>query len=343
MRRCLLTTALTSFLAIVAAPHIVPAQTPSINLWPRTAPGSEQWTQEERVIENTPVGTVVFNVVTPTLTAFLPSPATATGTGVIIAPGGGFVALAISQEGTDVARWLQQRGIAAFVLQYRIVEKRGDGIPRMDMDTSGRYGIADGIQALKVVRQHAGEWGVSPGRVGMLGFSAGGMVTSGALLQRDSAARPSFAAIIYGAPFGVMPPIPVSLPPVFLAWAQDDPIALAPIARFHDALRSAGIKPEVHAFRAGGHGFGMKKQKLGSDHWIDALYNWMEAQGLTAPSARTSNVFYLGADISALAGGRPPVRCVFRSIPIARFARSRSPISLEADQSFRLMPITRLT
>jgi acetyl esterase/lipase len=254
---------------------------PVVDVWPGVAPGSERWTQKERTIENTPVGTVVFNVVRPTLTAYLPERTKATGTAVVIAPGGAFVALAISLESTEVARWLQERGIAAFVLKYRTVEKRQDGIPQMDMDTAGRYGIADGIQALKVVRQRAAGWGISADRVGILGFSAGGMVASGTLLQPDAAARPSFAALVYGAPFGAMPRIPAKLPPVFLAWAQDDAVALAPVVRFHDALVAAGVKPEVHAFSAGGHGFGMRKQGTSSDHWVDALYYWLDAQGLT--------------------------------------------------------------
>jgi acetyl esterase/lipase len=252
-----------------------------VNIWPGAAPGSEHWTQKERIIENTPVGTVNFNVVTPTLTAYLPERAKATGTAVIIAPGGAFVALAISLESSDVARRLQERGVAAFVLKYRIMEKRGEGIPaNMDMDEAGKYGIADGIQAIKVVRQRATEWGVAPDRVGFMGFSAGAMVTSGALLQQDAAARPNFAAMIYGAPFGVMPAIPAKLPPMFLAWAQDDEVALQPIVKFYDALRAAGHKPETHIFSAGGHGFGMKKQGTSSDHWIDAFYYWLEAQGL---------------------------------------------------------------
>jgi len=256
-----------------------------VNVWPGVAPGSEKWTQKERVVENTPLGTVVFNVVTPTLTAFLPERAKATGTGVIVAPGGAFVALAIDLEGNEVARWLQERGIAAFVLKYRIVEKHGDGIPAgLNMDEAGQYGIADGIQALKVVRQHAAEWGLSPDRIGFLGFSAGAMVTSGTLLQKDAAARPSFAAMIYGAPFGAMPAIPAKLPPLFLAWAQDDPQAREPVVKFYDALAAAGHKPEVHIFSAGGHGFGLHKQGTTSDHWIDAFSNWLEAQGLTKPA-----------------------------------------------------------
>ncbi len=252
-----------------------------VNVWPGVAPGSEKWTQKERTVENTPLGTVVFNVVTPTLTAYLPERTKATGTGVIIAPGGAFVALAIDLEGNEVARWLQEKGIAAFVLKYRILEKRGEGIPAMNMDEAGQYGIADGIQALKVVRQHAAEWSLSPDRVGFMGFSAGAMVTSGALLQKDAAARPSFAAMIYGGPFGAMPAIPAKLPPMFLAWAQDDTQARQPVVKFYDALAAAGHKPEVHIFSAGGHGFGLRRQGTSSDHWIDAFYGWLEAQGLT--------------------------------------------------------------
>jgi acetyl esterase/lipase len=132
-----------------------------------------------------------------------------------------------------------------------------------------------------VVREHAAEWGLSPDRVGLLGFSAGAMVTSGALLQKDAAARPSFAGMIYGSPFGVMPNIPAQLPPMFLAWSQDDPMALEPIVKFYEVLKAAGHRPEVHVFGAGGHGFGMRKQGTSSDHWIDEFYYWLEAQGLT--------------------------------------------------------------
>ena len=267
--------------AVIAISAATSLHAQTVRLWPGVAPGSEQWTQHERTFRNTPVGTVIQNVVTPTLTAYLPPKGAATGTGVIVAPGGAFVALAIDLEAIDVARWLQQRGIAAFVLKYRTVEKHQDGMPAMDMDTAGRYGIADGIQALRVVRQHARQWGVAPDRVGFVGFSAGAMVASGALLQRDAAARPDFVALIYGAPFGVMPRIPATLPPVFMAWARDDPVALRAVLRFRDALVAAGHEPEAHEYSAGGHGFGMRKQGKPSDRWIDDLFRWMEAERLT--------------------------------------------------------------
>ena len=257
-----------------------------LKIWSGIAPGSENWTQRERAAKNTPIGTVVFNVVTPTLTVYLPERTKATGTGIIIAPGGAFVALAIDLEGYDVARWLQNKGVAAFVLKYRIVEKHQEGIPDIDMDEAGKYGTADGIQAIRVVRQHAGEWGISQDRVGFMGFSAGAMVTSGALLQQDTTARPNFAGLIYGGPFGKMPVIPAKLPPIFMAWAQDDNLALGAETRFYEALKAAGNNPEAHIFSAGGHGFGMRKQGTSSDHWIDEFYYWLQAQGLTKPTSR---------------------------------------------------------
>jgi len=259
----------------------------TLKIWPGAAPGSEHWTQQEQVVHGTPVGTIVLDVTTPTLTAYLPERTKASGTGVIIAPGGYCVALAIDTEGNEVARWLQQRGIAAFVLKYRLKEKKEEGIPKnLDMDAACHYGIADAIQAVKLVRQRAAQWGISLDKVGILGFSAGGMVASSALLQPDAAARPNFAALIYGAPFGAMPTIPAKLPPIFMAWAQDDDVAREPVAKFYDALMAAGLKPEAHIYGAGGHGFGMRKQGTSSDHWIDEFDDWLAAQGWTKRPAK---------------------------------------------------------
>lgn len=304
------------------------AQQQTIKIWPSVAPGSEDWSQPEGVMKGSDTDRVV-NIVTPTLIAYLPEKSKATGTGVIIAPGGGFSYLAIDKEGHRVANWLQERGIAGFVLKYRVRQMKpedvaafqarrgvggaaGRGTPGQNpapggrvgapanagrpaaaaggagrsMDSVGQYGIADGIQALKVLRQRAGEFGLSPDRIGIVGFSAGAMVTSGVLLQEDASSRPAFAAPIYGGPFGAVPAIPQNLPPVFLAWAQDDTTAGAACARFYAALTAAGSAPEVHIYRAGGHGFGMAKQGTTSDHWIDEFYYWLETQGFAKPATK---------------------------------------------------------
>lgn len=260
------------------------AQAQTIDIWPGVAPGSEQWRYVEKRVENTPNGAIVVNVVKPTLTAFLPERGKATGSAVIIAPGGAFVALAIEQEGNAVARWLQQKGVAAFVLKYRLMEQRASGMPSMpEMVEAGKYAAADGVQALKVLRQRASQWGVAPDRIGFIGFSAGATVATEPLLSADAAARPNFAGLLYGGPFGGPAKVPAQLPPVFLAWAQNDPISANTVVKLYDALKAAGHSPEAHVYAAGGHGFGMNKQGLSSDHWIEAFHAWLVAQGFTKP------------------------------------------------------------
>jgi acetyl esterase/lipase len=267
-----------------------------LNLWPGTPPGSEQWKQAETTLRP---GNIV-NVTTPTLTVYLPPPPSASGTAVIIAPGGGFISLSIDSEGHDVAKWLVARGFAAIVLKYRTVQLEGQDAAQIGqsagarfgaqlrdlalIDEDGKYGIADGIQAVKVVRAHAAEWGISPDRVVFTGFSAGGMITAYAAIQPD--ARPNYAAPIYGAPIASVPPIPQGLPPFFMAMAQDDNLAGRYIVRFYEALKAAEYRPEFHIFSSGGHGWGMRKQGRSSDHWIDAFYYWLEAQGLTRPPGK---------------------------------------------------------
>lgn len=257
------------------------AQT-TVDIWPGVAPGSEKWTYSEKAIDKSPAGPIVVNVAKPTLTAYLPDKKKATGTGVIIAPGGAFVTLAIDIEGRDVARWLQEKGIAAFVLKYRLMEQRpGGAMPSMaDMDAAGKFAAADGVQALKVVKQRAAEWGVSPDKIGIVGFSAGATVATTPLLG-DAAGRPAFVGLIYGGPFGGPGAVPANLPPIFLAWAQNDPIGANTTAKMYEALKASGQNPEAHIYVSGGHSFGLKKQGLTSDHWIESFYYWLEAQGFT--------------------------------------------------------------
>ena len=192
-----------------------------INLWPGVAPGSGRWKQRETVLGSGNSRSIV-NVTTPTLTVYQPAPSAATGTAVIIAPGGGFVNLSIDSEGHDVAKWLVARGVTAIVLEYRTVQIEGQDAAQLRrsagarfaaqlrnlplIDEDGKPGIADGIQAVKVVRAHAAEWGISPDRIVFTGFSAGGMITTNTAIQPDT--RPDYAAPIYGAPIASIPPIP---------------------------------------------------------------------------------------------------------------------------------------
>jgi acetyl esterase/lipase len=191
-----------------------------INIWPGVAPGSEQWKQKETTLGSGPMRGIV-NVTTPTLTAYLPDPAKATNTAVIIAPGGGFIFLGTDTH--EIAEWLAARGIAGFVLKYRTAQLPGETDAQLGQAVGarfgaqlnnhaliaedGKYGIADGIQSIKVLREHAAEFSVSPDRIVYMGFSAGGSIAEFASVQPDVSARPNYAAPIYGAPFPV-PQIP---------------------------------------------------------------------------------------------------------------------------------------
>lgn len=275
------------------------AQT-AVRVWPGVAPGSETWTWHEKVFRDVHfkganIGTVYEDVVTPTLTPYLPPPNKATGVGIIIAPGGGCLALAM-QTPLRIAHWLQQKGIAAFILKYRLQQKTASGsLPgNLNEDVACKWGIADGVQALKVIRAHATQWRVSPDRLGFMGFSAGGMITAEVLAQEHATDRPDFVGLFYGAPFASMPAIPANLPssqplaykplpPVFMAWAQDDEIAGPAMQRFFRLLVAEGYKPEAHIYYAGQHGFAESRTGTTSRHWLQEFYWWLQAQGFTLP------------------------------------------------------------
>jgi acetyl esterase/lipase len=236
---------------------------------------------------------VVANVTKPSLMVFKPAPELRNGTAAVICPGGGFMALSITSEGTEVAKYLAERGVTAFVLKYRIAHTGEDatqefvamlGDKQKFHEMSGKIvplAVADGLAAVTYVRQHASEWGVSPDRVGIVGFSAGGAVTAGVALQYAPEGRPAFVAPIYagGATFqGV--PVPPDAPPMFVAAATDDSLGLAPESvALYERWMGARKSAELHIYARGGHGFGMRKQNLPADHWIDRFAEWMEFEG----------------------------------------------------------------
>ncbi len=165
-----------------------------ISVYPGAAPGSEKWTHEEKEYFSPLFNTqVVTNVVKPTLTKFAPTAESSNGTAVVICPGGGFHALSINSEGVDVAKWLNEKGVTGFVLKYRLVPTGKDGVVEMlgkgrekveeDMRSVFELAAADGAAAVKYVRDHAEELGVNPKRVGLMGFSAGGSVTTAVALH----------------------------------------------------------------------------------------------------------------------------------------------------------------
>ena len=139
--------------------------------------------------------------------------------------------------------------------------------------------IADGRQALKVVRQRASECNIAPDRIGIMGFSAGGIVTMGVVMEHDAASRPNFAAPIYGAGLAEGPALPSDATPLFILCASDDSAAAAGSVATYTKWKGAGYPVELHVYAKGGHGFGMNKQGLPTDHWIERFADWLEQQG----------------------------------------------------------------
>lgn len=232
---------------------------------------------------------VIRNVSRPTLTVYLPDPAVATGTAVIVCPGGAYHFLAFEHEGIQVAEWLNRRGIAVFLLKYRLVQTGSDFPQCVDEHLNDPHQrktlvepiyplmVADGCQAVRLVCSRADEWGIAPHRIGMLGFSAGGMLTLSVALQPDAACRPDFAAPIYSAP-PLDAPVPADAPPLFLLCAADDDMASAVSTRYYSAWRAASRPVELHIYAQGGHGFGMNEQRLPSDRWIERFTEWLQVQ-----------------------------------------------------------------
>ncbi|MGY1696578.1 MULTISPECIES: alpha/beta hydrolase [unclassified Geodermatophilus] len=236
------------------------------------------------------------NVAAATLTAHLPAPGRRTGTGVVVAPGGGLHFLSVDNEGAWVAERLAERGIAAFVLHYRVVPtpvaepefgavlERVFGEPAYVAGVSRAQrapALADGAAAVRHVRDHAAGWGLDPDRIGMLGFSAGAFVSLVTTLDGTAAERPSFVAPVYPAWWDGIP-VPEPAPPMFLAWATDDALGDTIVdssLRLYDAWRRAGAPVEAHAYARGGHGFGITPQGAPSDAWFPAFLDWLTASG----------------------------------------------------------------
>ena len=276
------------FLATLAAAQDV------IPLYPGPPPGSEQGNYPEKEYFSKVWNTeVVANVTKPSLTVFKPSPELRNGTAMVICPGGGFMALSINSEGNDVARYMAARGVTAFVLKYRVAHTGEDATQEFMallanrqkfQETVGKVvplAVADGLAAVAYVRQHASEWGVSPDRVGIVGFSAGGRVTSGVAFNYPPEGRPAFVAPIYaGGEISKDVPVPADAPPMFLAAATDDQLGLVPESvALYERWTAAHKSAELHLYAKGGHGFGMRKQNLPTDRWIDRFADWLELQG----------------------------------------------------------------
>ena len=301
-----------------------------IKLYDGPAPGSENWTQKETAIEYmSPIwhemNVAVFNVVEPTLTVFQPAPGKASGTAVIVCPGGGFTALSWDNEGPNVAARLAEMGITAFVLKYRIgysgatpeevnlvcastyggqeqtpeyaelkkknteitqsmtadFGKRDDGELKIDVNFARSLGniikmaADDGRRAMEFVRENADKWNLKRDRIGMIGFSAGGMLTLEVAFNHTEQSKPDFIGIIYGSMgYKGVPGDPM---PMFMAASQYE--ATGGAAALYESWCAAKLPAETHSFTDARHGFGYRRNGDSVNIWIDLFYNFLKKTG----------------------------------------------------------------
>lgn len=241
------------------------------------------------------------NVTVATITPFLPDPAEATGAAVVVAPGGGFRTLSMENEGWDVARALAERGVAAFVLKYRLNQTPPDMAAFQDsmdemLSNPGRRPprpdpeemrvrlapqIEDSRAAFALIRSRANEWKIDPDRIGMVGFSAGATLTMATALVGEDA-NPAFIGIIYGPLASVT--VPADAPPLFVALAADDPLFGDSGFGLIESWRTAKKPVEFHLYEQGGHGFGMYQKETTSTGWFNAYVSWLAMHGVLEPS-----------------------------------------------------------
>jgi acetyl esterase/lipase len=237
---------------------------------------------------------VVTNVAIPRLEVFEADQPN--GTSVIVAPGGGLYGLSIESEGRDVAKWLNKKGITAFVLKYRLVPTGVDGIQEISdesVNNPAKIGervtpvlplsISDGLSAITYVRTNATKMNLDPNKIGFMGFSAGGAVTMGVTFNYNAANKPNFIVPVY--PWMTVLgdySVPEDAPPMLVICASDDPLGLAmPSTDLYSTWLTNGKITGMHMYSKGGHGFGMKTQNLASDDWISQFYQWALTEGFT--------------------------------------------------------------
>lgn len=237
---------------------------------------------------------VVTNVSVPRMEVY--EAAEPNGTSVVVAPGGGLYGLSINSEGRDVAKWLNSKGISAFVLKYRLVPTGVDGIKEITEESNSNpakigervtpvlpLSIKDGLAAVTYVRTNATKMQLDPNKIGFMGFSAGGAVTMGVTFNYTEANRPDFVVPVY--PWMTVMgdyEVPEDAPPMLVICASDDPLSLAkPSTELYLNWLTNGKNAGLHMYSKGGHGFGMKTQNLASDDWISQFYQWALTEGVT--------------------------------------------------------------
>lgn len=264
------------------------AEPEQIPLWPGGAPGFESRREEPERAQDY----WVRNIHNPSITAFLPPPDKATGAAIVVVPGGGHRELVFDAEGRDAAEFLNELGVAAFVLKYRLAREQDSPYK---IETHARD---DARRALRLVRSRASEWQLDPQRIGILGFSAGGEVA--ALVAYDAApgdpqaadtverasGRPDFQIVVYPGPLGIpKDKVPADSPPLLLICANDDRGHIEPTLDLLAKYRAAGAPVEAHIYSHGGHAFNMgrRSELLTLRGWPERMADWLHDNGWLDP------------------------------------------------------------
>jgi len=276
---------------LLAAPAIAQDGT-RYPLWPNGAPGYES----RAAIPEESAEYWTKHINNPSITAFLPEKGPgknrANGTAVVIVPGGGHRIIVITTEGNDVARWYAARGVAAFVVRYRLFREEGSPYSLDDAR-------ADTERAMRLVRSRASEFGIDPNRIGIMGFSAGGELARMAALSAPVAprgkgdaidrvsARPDFAILEFPGPLKAEEAVTKDSPPMLLTAANDDACCSAPLVELLTSYRAARASVELHMYAAGGHAFNMGEDTplISLQHWPDRIPDWMSDRGLLGKPA----------------------------------------------------------
>lgn len=270
-------------------PNAIPLNTGGVEDQPSSETWFRQWGDP-----------MARNIITATLTPFIPEPVKANGAAVIVAPGGGFRWLSMGNEGWEVAEALRKQGIAAFVLKYRLHPtpesldeftawmNRPRPAPTASSDTSRVAAppqrdlsnqLEDAESAYAMIVERAEEWGVDTDRIGMIGFSAGAGLTMHSTLHSQTMDL-AFIGPIYG---GMGPvEVPEDAPPMFNVIATDDFLFRGQFGIIN-SWYEAGIPVEFHLYQNGGHGFGLGNPNRTSNRWFDAFIHWLDVNGFMMP------------------------------------------------------------
>jgi endo-1,4-beta-xylanase len=257
-----------------------------IPLWPGGAPGSEGKSTLETVVTSDSGELRVSSIHNPSITPYLPAKDRATGLAILVVPGGGHRMLAITHEGYNVAEWLRDHGVAAFVLKHRLA-REPNSTYKIDVES-----FADTTRALRLIRSRAVEWGIDPRRIGAIGFSAGGELVSMVSTRFDAgdaaavdpverhSSQLSLQALIYPGRSGDIQPTKDS-PPVFLAAAYNDRQDISEgLAEAYLRFKRAGVPAELHLYGTGGHGFGLRQNNQRPvGQWIVRFHEWLVESG----------------------------------------------------------------